>query len=1003
MVEIFVISAAALLLEISYTRIISFKLYYYYTYLVIGLALLGLGSGAVIVAVSKRLDGLSTKALLAGCTLGSTAGVVIGYVAVAITPLDTLQIWTGSRSLQLAAIGQLLVIALGLYVSFLPIGMCVSTLFSRRPGDINRLYFSDLAGAALACLFVVPLIATIGPVSVIAVVAIMLRATGIHLADVSWRSAAGRVATVGAVVFAVVLAVVTRHFDAEALPVSIGSDARDDLVLADIQGTIRIGQLDGVMFVLPARGTLNVRVDGELLRGSKRIEDGQVISLDSARLTCHLRNGRLTLAIEAQVTAGDTAPPDFDALAKRQSSELTVSPVAFKPGQHSVDASGARRVSKTGIAVAMAFVVLAVLGWFAFTAKSVQFEISPAADSFELADTTLKFRIGDRFLLRQGSHRVVAELEGYYPIDEVIDVGVLSDQTFEFEFVRLPGLVSFRTDPEAGAEVSLNGEVIGTTPLDDFEIRPGTHQVQYVAERYLTEVATLVVEGGHARQSVTAGLTPSWAPIAVSSQPAGAEVLVDGRPIAVTPAVLELTAGERQIEFRLPGYNAWQQQVRVFADEPQTLDPVALSLADGRLVLATTPADATVYINGEHRGRTPVDLRLPPNTRYQVSVTRRGYQSIAEELTLQPGGRQSLNFELEPELGVVDVRTTPEQAPVYVGDQLAGVTPLQLDLMTIEQQVEIRLPGYAQVSQTITPRADYPQTLSFNLEMLDAETGDGYARIVTTGLGQRLRLIPAGRFQMGSSRADNDRRQNEVLHEVELSRAFYLAEREMTNAEFRHCVPDHDSGYFEGQSLDGDDQPVVNVRIQQVFACLNQLSIEDGLQPVYNDEDGILVPNRPLRSGYRLATEAEFAWAARAAGRGDAGPLRFSWGDELPPPDRVENLADLSAEDILPNTMVTYTDGFPVSAPVGSYAPNAAGLYDMGGNVSEWVQDYYDALAGSDGLLVTDPLGPERGRSSVIRGPSWRSVTVLRLRLSFRDYDNDARPDVGFRIARNLE
>jgi formylglycine-generating enzyme required for sulfatase activity len=795
----------------------------------------------------------------------------------------------------------------------------------------------------------------------------------------------------------------TRHFDTEALPVSIGSDERDDLILADVQGTVRIGQLDGVLFVQPARDTQNIRVDGELLRGSRRIEDGNVISLDSARLNCRLVNGRLTLSIEAQVTAGDTAPPDFDALAKNQSSELTVSPVAFTPGQQA-DGDGVKRhFSKGGLAVATAFVILAILAWFAFTAKSVQFEITPAPESFELTDTLLKFRLGDRYMLRQGSHRVVAELPEYYPIDETIEVGMLSDQTFDFEFVRLPGLISFRTEPEAGAEVSLDGEVVGTTPLVDFEVRPGTHQVQFLAERYLTEILTLEVEGGHQSQSLTASLTPSWAPISLTSVPSGAEVRVDGRAIAVTPAVLELTAGERQIELSLPGYNAWQQQVRVLADQPQTLDPVRLSLADGRLSVATSPEDVTVYIDGEHRGRTPVDLRLPPNVEYRVELTRPGYQTISRTLTLAPGGREQLDFELEPQLGVVEVRTNPGQAEVYIGENLAGVTPLQLDLMTIEHDVAIRLEGYADVTQTITPRPGYPQTLAFDLEMLDSVTGDGYSRILTTGVGQRLRLIPAGRFQMGSSRADDDRRLNEVLREVELTRAFYLAETEMTNAQFRRCDPGHDSGYFEEQSLNGDDQPVVNVTIQQVFACLNQLSIEDGLQPVYLEEDGILVPDRPLKNGYRLATEAEFAWAARAAGRGEAEPLRFSWGEELPPPDRVENVADLSAEGILPTTMVTYADGYPVSAPVGSYSPNPVGLYDIGGNVSEWVQDYYDPLAGTNGAAVTDPLGPPRGRSNVVRGPSWRSATVRQLRLSYRDYENDARPDLGFRIARNLE
>ncbi len=205
LVEIFVISAAALLLEISYTRIISFKLYYYYTYLVIGLALLGLGSGAVIVAVSGRLRQLPTRALLAGCTLSATVGVIVGYIAVAITPLDTLAIWTGDTSRQFAAIGQLLTICLGLYVSFLPIGMCVSALFARRADDINRLYFSDLAGAALACLIVVPLVATIGPIAIIAGVAIALAALGIHLAGTTNRALIGSVIAAGALVGVIVV------------------------------------------------------------------------------------------------------------------------------------------------------------------------------------------------------------------------------------------------------------------------------------------------------------------------------------------------------------------------------------------------------------------------------------------------------------------------------------------------------------------------------------------------------------------------------------------------------------------------------------------------------------------------------------------------------------------------------------------------------------------------------------------------------------------------------
>ena len=147
----------------------------------------------------------------------------------------------------------------------------------------------------------------------------------------------------------------------------------------------------------------------------------------------------------------------------------------------------------------------------------MNFQVTPQADLFEVADTTLKFRLGERYLLRPGTHRIVAELEGYYPIEETIEVGALSDQTFDLEFVRLPGLVTFRTEPEVAAEVSINGEVVGTTPLVDFEVRPGSHQIQFVAERYLSEVTTLAVEGGHERDALTVALTPSWAPMVRTS------------------------------------------------------------------------------------------------------------------------------------------------------------------------------------------------------------------------------------------------------------------------------------------------------------------------------------------------------------------------------------------------------------------------------------------------------------------------------------------------------
>jgi formylglycine-generating enzyme required for sulfatase activity len=100
---------------------------------------------------------------------------------------------------------------------------------------------------------------------------------------------------------------------------------------------------------------------------------------------------------------------------------------------------------------------------------------------------------------------------------------------------------------------------------------------------------------------------------------------------------------------------------------------------------------------------------------------------------------------------------------------------------------------------------------------------------------------------------------------------------------------------------------------------------------------------------------------------------------------------------------VTYSDGEAVSAPVGSYPANAYGMFDLGGNVAEWIQDFYVADAVEATQRVDDPLGPEAGRAHVIRGSTWRSATAADLRVAARASGTEPRADLGFRMARNLQ
>ena len=182
-IEIFLVSFAGLLLEISYTRIVSYKLFYYFVYLVLGLALLGLGAGGVLVAISERLRRAKTEVILMYSLLIGAAIMAIGYLIVALLPINTLAMWDyGWKTVTNGAI--LLLLCLVLFVSFVPAGIVLSTLFGRRPEGIGRLYFADLAGAALACAIAVFLMATIGPPAGIMLAALAVALPG---ARIAWR------------------------------------------------------------------------------------------------------------------------------------------------------------------------------------------------------------------------------------------------------------------------------------------------------------------------------------------------------------------------------------------------------------------------------------------------------------------------------------------------------------------------------------------------------------------------------------------------------------------------------------------------------------------------------------------------------------------------------------------------------------------------------------------------------------------------------------------------
>jgi hypothetical protein len=197
------VSLAGLLLEVGYTRIVGYKLWYYYTYLVIGLSLLGIGSGAILVAVWAPIRRWSTERIIAVCSVWGAVSIALGYLAIARLPIDTVAIWDYGSASSFRNFGALALICLVLFASFIALGVILATVLGRAGDGVGRLYFADLVGAGLGCLFAIPFIVWLGPPAVVMVAALVFAVVGVVFSPL--RSPVFAVGTVATVVLVAVV------------------------------------------------------------------------------------------------------------------------------------------------------------------------------------------------------------------------------------------------------------------------------------------------------------------------------------------------------------------------------------------------------------------------------------------------------------------------------------------------------------------------------------------------------------------------------------------------------------------------------------------------------------------------------------------------------------------------------------------------------------------------------------------------------------------------------
>ena len=311
--------------------------------------------------------------------------------------------------------------------------------------------------------------------------------------------------------------------------------------------------------------------------------------------------------------------------------------------------------------------------------------------------------------LGPGRHHLRYRLAGYEDRDQffTMDEGPVLEKSVSLAPEK--GLLLLRTDP-AGCSIALDGVAAGTTPrlFTDLDAKE-TYTVKLTKAGYLPQTLSIKFNGREPLVRDETMVLDSGA-INIMSEPAGAEVSVNGIVRGVTPIeVNDVPKGRAVVKFRLDGFAEEVRELVMRAGDRQTL-PIVLTPLPGSLHLTSVPEGARFYLNDESRGTGPTVVTGLKPGEYRVRAELAGHSTIEKTVEITAGEATREEFRLSNVMGRLEVRTDPPGATVVFDGKVLGTTKgpegaAKSDVLAIENILEgehvliVRKDGYEEASR----------------------------------------------------------------------------------------------------------------------------------------------------------------------------------------------------------------------------------------------------------------------------------------------------------------
>ena len=337
--------------------------------------------------------------------------------------------------------------------------------------------------------------------------------------------------------------------------------------------------------------------------------------------------------------------------------------------------------------------------------------------------------------IKSGTHNVKLMMEGYGDWSENVEVKSNKESGLVAVFQEMAGSISIKSIPSE-AMIHIDGSEVGSTPAIVNDLSPGTHTVNILKDGYNVWSQSVKIDLIK-RSELTAILQETKGSVTIKSTPADGLIFIDGKEAGTSPkTIFDIKVGTHLVEVRIDGYENWSENIEITDKEYNLI--ATLQEKTGSIDVQSEPSNATILINGNKVGFTPETIKNIKPGIHQIEIRADGFGNWSNNVEVTTEKKSKVTALLLKASGSINVKSSPENAKIYIDGREVGTTPTTLSSIPIgAHEIDVKIDGHEGWNKSIIIKKEKVLSLNavlqINIGSINIESYPENAKIFIDG------------------------------------------------------------------------------------------------------------------------------------------------------------------------------------------------------------------------------------------------------------------------------